>query len=104
MLIERFLKGTLNMRINILYLLDTLCETSLLSKASLGSSTGPANASSSSSSGAFYVDFVQRDLGKIVSYVVPEGREGLINLMSATQVCMIPSLPFTGVSNLRIIG
>lgn len=90
------------MRINILYLLDTLCETSLLSKASLGSSTGPS-ASSSSSSGAFYVDFVQRDLGKIVSYVVPEGREGLINLMSATQVGLIPSISSTGISNLRIL-
>ncbi|KAH8110476.1 CTD kinase subunit gamma CTK3-domain-containing protein [Phellopilus nigrolimitatus] len=73
-IVEECQKGTINTRINILYLLDSLCETSLLSKAS------------ASSSNAFYVDFVVRDLGKIVEFVVPEGREGLINLMSAVQI------------------
>ncbi|KAI5120164.1 hypothetical protein M0805_008431 [Coniferiporia weirii] len=73
-LVEECQKGSINARINILYLLDALCETSLLSKAT------------SSSSSAFYVDFVSRDLAKIVEYVVPEGREGLINLTSATQI------------------
>ncbi|THH09643.1 hypothetical protein EW145_g1872 [Phellinidium pouzarii] len=71
--VEECQKGSINTRINILYLLDALCETSLLSKAASGSSS------------AFYVDFVARDLAKIVEYVIPEGREGLINLMSATQ-------------------
>ncbi|KLO03890.1 hypothetical protein SCHPADRAFT_841245, partial [Schizopora paradoxa] len=32
------------------------------------------------------VDFVARDLKKIVEYVVPEGREGLPNLMSTLQI------------------
>lgn len=68
------LKGTINARINILYLLDSLCEASLLSK------------SNSNIAGSLYVDYVSKDLGRIVDYVVPEGREGLINLMSAVQV------------------
>lgn len=71
-----FTQGTINTRINILYLLDSLCEASLLSKATSSSTSG------------FYVDFVTRDLATIVDYVVPEGREGLINLMSAVQVCL----------------
>jgi CTD kinase subunit gamma len=33
-----------------------------------------------------YVDFVARDLGKIVEFVVPEGRKGLPNLISTKQV------------------
>ena len=32
------------------------------------------------------MDYVARDIGKIVEYVVPEGREGLPNLMSTVQV------------------
>ena len=32
------------------------------------------------------MDFVARDLSTIVNYVVPSGREGLINLTSAIQV------------------
>jgi CTD kinase subunit gamma CTK3 len=67
-------QGSTNTRINILYLLDSLCETSLASR------------SSSSSGGAFYTDYVAKDLGKIVELVVPNGRAGLLNLMSTTQV------------------
>ena len=70
----RSLQGSTNTRINILYLLDSLCETSLASRTS------------SSSGGAFYVDYVTKDLGKIVEFVVPDGRAGLLNLMSTTQV------------------
>jgi len=33
-----------------------------------------------------YVDYVARDLGRIVEYVVPTGREGLPNLTSTKQV------------------
>ncbi|KAL5512499.1 hypothetical protein ACEPAG_3152 [Sanghuangporus baumii] len=80
-IVEECQKGSLNTRINILYLLDSLCEASLLSKASFGSAS-----TSSSSSGNLYVDFVARDLSTIVDYVVPSGREGLINLMSAVQI------------------
>jgi len=73
-LVEECQKGSINTRINILYLLDSLCETSLLSKAN------------AHTPGSLYVDFVARDLAKIVEYVVPDGREGLPNLMSAVQI------------------
>lgn len=33
-----------------------------------------------------YVDYLARDLSKIISYVVPEGRQGLPNLSSTKQV------------------
>jgi CTD kinase subunit gamma len=44
---------------------------------------------------SFYVDYVGRDLSKIVEFVVPEGRIGLPNLMSTKQVCatFISSFP-----------
>ena len=77
------MKGTINARINILYLLDSLCEASLLSKAN------------SNVSGTLYVDYVTKDLGKIVNCVVPEGREGLVNLTSAVQVSLRPSVMYT---------
>lgn len=35
---------------------------------------------------SFYIDYVGRDLSKIVEFVVPEGRIGLPNLMSTKQV------------------
>lgn len=74
-------QGSINNRINILYFLDSLCETSLLAK------THPTSQSSDkSSNNCFYVDYVSRDLGKIIEYVVPEGRQGLPNLMSTKQV------------------
>ncbi|KAF8589510.1 hypothetical protein K439DRAFT_1383407 [Ramaria rubella] len=71
-IVEECQKGSTNTRINILYLLDSLCETSLASR-------------SSSSGGTFYVDYVTKDLAKIVELVVPDGRAGLLNLMSTTQ-------------------
>jgi len=80
-IVEECQKGSINNRINILYLLDSLCETSLLAK-SHPSALGQDGTQSSS----FYVDYVSRDLGKIVDYVVPEGRQGLPNLMSTKQV------------------
>lgn len=78
---EECQKGSINNRINILYFLDSLCETSLLAK------THPTSQSSDkSSNNCFYVDYVSRDLGKIIEYVVPEGRQGLPNLMSTKQI------------------
>ncbi|TFK50786.1 hypothetical protein OE88DRAFT_1659858 [Heliocybe sulcata] len=74
--IEECQKGDINHRINILYFLDSLCETCLLAKSQAGS-LGPENPNSS-----LYMDYVARDLAKIVEYVVPEGRQGLPNLMS----------------------
>lgn len=64
------LQGTLNVRINVLFLLDSLCETSLY----VGLPDAP------------YVDYVTRDLARIVELVVPETREGVLNLLSAKQV------------------
>ncbi|KAL7413482.1 CTD kinase subunit gamma CTK3-domain-containing protein [Mrakia frigida] len=69
-IIEECEKGTLNVRINVLFLLDSLCETSLY----VGLPDAP------------YVDYVTRDLSKIVELVVPESREGVLNLLSAKQI------------------
>ncbi|RPD58067.1 hypothetical protein L226DRAFT_537354 [Lentinus tigrinus ALCF2SS1-7] len=80
-IIEECQKGTLNNRINILYLLDSLCETCLLAKPPTGA-TGRDKGQASSS----YVDYVSRDLNKLVDYVVPPGQQGMPNFMSAVQV------------------
>ncbi|KAJ6620814.1 CTD kinase subunit gamma CTK3-domain-containing protein [Mycena sp. CBHHK59/15] len=78
-IVEECQKGSINSRINILYFLDSLCETCLLVK-SHSSSIGcdPGNNQ--------YVDFVNRDIGKIVGCVVPAGRDGLPNLTSTKQI------------------
>ncbi|KAL7277496.1 hypothetical protein PYCCODRAFT_1447241 [Trametes coccinea BRFM310] len=75
-ILEECQKGSLNSRINLLYLLDSLCEACLVSKPPPGSSQTFAS----------YVDYVTRDLRKIVDSVVPEGRQGLPNLMSTRQI------------------
>lgn len=74
------LQGSINNRINILYLLDSLCEASLIAKSHSGA------LSHDGSQNSFYVDYVARDLSKVVESVVPEGRQGLPNLMSTKQV------------------
>ncbi|KAG6333138.1 hypothetical protein ID866_5952 [Astraeus odoratus] len=85
-IMEECQKGSINHRINILYFLDSLCETSLLAKAHqpphpVESSSPPKLASTT-----FYVDYVARDLTRIVECVVPVGREGLPNLTSTKQI------------------
>lgn len=75
-----YIQGSINNRINILYFLDSLCETSLLAKA---------HGAEGSQNSSYYVDYVSRDLGKIVEYVVPDGRQGLPNLMSTKQVSQV---------------
>ncbi|KAJ7164634.1 CTD kinase subunit gamma CTK3-domain-containing protein [Mycena crocata] len=78
-IVEQCEKGSINSRINILYFLDSLCETCLLVKShSSAVGSGPRNNQ--------YVDFVKRDIGKIVECVVPAGREGLPNLTSTKQI------------------
>jgi CTD kinase subunit gamma len=62
---------------NIFYFLDSLCETSLLAQ------TQPLQ---QPNAGLFYVDYVSRDLVKVVDSVVPEGRQGLPNVLSTRQV------------------
>ncbi|OBZ74069.1 CTD kinase subunit gamma [Grifola frondosa] len=80
-IVEECQKGSINNRINIFYLLDSLCEASLLAKSHTGSVGHDTSQNSS-----FYVDYASRDLAKIVDYVVPEGRQGLPNLMSTKQI------------------
>ncbi|KAI0782954.1 CTD kinase subunit gamma CTK3-domain-containing protein [Abortiporus biennis] len=80
-IIEECQKGSINSRINILYFLDSLCETSLLARSYPGAA-GPEGKPNST----YYVDFVSKDLAKIVELVVPAGREGLPNLMSTKQI------------------
>ncbi|GJJ08424.1 hypothetical protein Clacol_002640 [Clathrus columnatus] len=67
-------EGSINTKINILYMLDSLCEASLAS----GKQMNPSN--------NLYVNYVAKDLQKIIDLVVPDGRTGLLNLMSTTQV------------------
>ena len=67
---------------NILHMLDSLCEASLLAK----SQPAVAKAEGTSSMPSLYVDYVSKDLSKIVEAVVPVGREGLPNLMNTKQV------------------
>ncbi|GLB38017.1 putative CTD kinase subunit gamma CTK3 C-terminus [Lyophyllum shimeji] len=76
-IVEECQKGSINSRINILYFLDSLCETCLLVKSH---STGQGEQSD------LYVKYVTRDLGTIVENVVPPGRQGLPNLVSAKQI------------------
>ncbi|KAF8551624.1 hypothetical protein OG21DRAFT_1478068 [Imleria badia] len=84
-IIEECQKGSVNHWINILYFLDSLCESSLLAKAHQ-----PPSAVSSSHAKqvntSFLVDYVSRDLPQIVECVVPVGRQGLPNLTSTKQI------------------
>ncbi|KAJ3508088.1 hypothetical protein NLJ89_g5946 [Agrocybe chaxingu] len=74
-------QGSINSRINILYFLDSLCETSLLVKSHARSERSRlANAN------GLYVHFVARDLNRIVESIVPEGRQGIPNLLSTKQI------------------
>ncbi|KZV69782.1 hypothetical protein PENSPDRAFT_608211 [Peniophora sp. CONT] len=80
-IVDECQKGSINNRINILYFLDSLCESSVLAKNSthphqLGSGSAPP----------YYLEYVSRDLRKVVGYVVPEGRTGLPNLLSTRQM------------------
>ena len=66
-----------------------MCEASLLAK-SRPNALGQGVQQESS----FYVDYIGRDLSKIVEFVVPEGRIGLPNLMSTKQVRIVFSFDF----------
>ncbi|PCH35507.1 hypothetical protein WOLCODRAFT_125905 [Wolfiporia cocos MD-104 SS10] len=85
-IVEECQKGSINNRINILYLLDSLCESSLLAKSHTGAAGATQDAGGSGGGGSLYVAYIARDLAKIVAYVVPEGRQGLPNLMSTKQI------------------
>ncbi|KAI1784407.1 CTD kinase subunit gamma CTK3-domain-containing protein [Ganoderma leucocontextum] len=77
-IIEECQKGSLNNRINILYLLDSLCETCLLAKPHTGGTRDTVQSS--------YVDYLSRDLCSLVDCVVPPGQQGMPNFMSTVQV------------------
>ncbi|KAG9009795.1 hypothetical protein FRB95_003323 [Tulasnella sp. JGI-2019a] len=83
-ILEECQKGSLNVRINILYLLDSLCEASVHYQQGPGLNL-PA-ASGSSRKPASYVEYVSRDLDQIVQLAVPDNRDGLVNLASARQI------------------
>lgn len=74
----------MNSRINVFYFLDSLCESCLQAK------THPRSVPGGSQGNLLYVDYVERDLVKIVEFVVPEGRQGLPNLVSTKQVRSMP--------------
>jgi len=72
-LCEECEKASLNSRINIFYALDGLLEASI-------------NESMDESSTTSYPELLKRDLAKIVKLVVPDRREGVLNVMSVTQI------------------
>lgn len=73
------MQGSLNTRINILYFLDTLCDPQT-------TSTLIPNASSSSTTDFPYTALLNRDVEKLVGLVVPDSKEGILNLLSTKQV------------------
>ncbi|PPQ82927.1 hypothetical protein CVT25_009580, partial [Psilocybe cyanescens] len=76
-----FEKGSINSRINILYFLDSLCETCLMVK-----SHSKSDSSRATNANGLYVELVTRDLNRIIDSIVPEGRQGLPNLVSTKQI------------------
>ncbi|CAK5284427.1 unnamed protein product [Mycena citricolor] len=78
-IVEQCERGTINSRINILHFLDSLSETCLLVKSH-------SNLTGSMPGNNLYMDYLSRDISKIVECVVPVGREGLPNLTSAKQI------------------
>ena len=72
-LVEECAQINLNQRINLLFFLDSLLENSTV--------------------GLPYRHLVKRDLAQLVQLVVPQSREGILNLMSADQVSLRPPSP-----------
>lgn len=68
-LVEECETVSLNAKINLLYLLDTLLDQP-------GLDGGP------------YARLVKRDLAKVVDLVVPATREGVLNIMAANQASL----------------
>ncbi|KAI0737245.1 CTD kinase subunit gamma CTK3-domain-containing protein [Daedaleopsis nitida] len=78
-IMEECQTATLNNRVNMLYLVDMLCETCLLARP-------PTGATGRAAGHASYVDYVARDLHRLADYVVPPGQHGMPNFMSTVQV------------------
>lgn len=79
-LVDECPQVNLNARINLLYFLDSLLDKEQPAMAEGGKPTVVQP----------YKNLVKRDLAKVVDIVVPQTREGVLNLMSANQVS--PSL------------
>lgn len=71
--------ATLNARVNLLFLLDSLLEKE-------GPRLASAKPATHSGTHTSYRELVERDLGKVVQLVVPDSREGVLNWMSTAQV------------------
>jgi len=80
-IVEHMENGSINSRINVLYFLDSLCETSLMVKAQ-----SKSGKSREINANGLYLFFISRDLKKIIDLIVPEGRQGLPNLISTKQI------------------
>ncbi|KAF8911684.1 CTD kinase subunit gamma CTK3-domain-containing protein [Gymnopilus junonius] len=80
-IVEETQKGSVNSRINILYFLDSLCEACLKVK-----SQSKSERSRVANANGLYVQFISRDLNRIVGWIVPEGRQGLPNVSSTKQI------------------
>jgi len=68
-IIQACQEASLNLKMNILYFIESLCEMS--------SSVGPE---------PYYVQHLARDLRTLVNLLVPDSREGLLNLYGTKQV------------------
>ena len=75
--------ATLNARVNLLFLLDSLLDKE---GPRLGSARPPATHAGTHTS---YRELVERDLDKVVKLVVPDSREGVLNWMSTAQVRLV---------------
>lgn len=67
-------------------MLDTLCDPIVSASSLPSSSSSGAAPSSGRVSELPYAGFLERDMETLVGYVVPEGKEGMLNLLSAKQV------------------
>lgn len=67
-------------------MLDTLCDPIVSANSLPSSSSSGAGPSSGRVSELPYAGFLERDMETLVGYVVPEGKEGMLNLLSAKQV------------------
>jgi CTD kinase subunit gamma len=85
----RLWQGSLNARINIFYMLDTLCDPITSANSLPSTSSAGAGPSSGRVAELPYAGFLERDLETLVGCVVPEGKEGMLNLLSAKQVSLL---------------
>lgn len=82
-LVDECTTMSLNQRINLLYFLDSLLDKQ---QSITPSTTTTSTSTASDPVQQPYKDLVKRDLSHIVELVVPDTREGILNLMSAQQV------------------